>query len=703
VPSLAAAPEPLTAASGRAPAPDLAARRRARAPLLALAVGVALCVLACTFVARGGTDLERSTWTEIGLVLAGGAVVATTLLAPRRGAGGDRLHGGLAVIAFAAVCAYTALSIVWSLAPGDSWLQANLAFAYLAVFAAGAGLARRLPGLWKGVLYGLAAAAVVVSGCALLTKVFPAALAPDEPFARLRPPFDYWNSVGLAAALGIFPLLWLGTRRSGHAAYNALAWPGIGLLLLALLLAYSRGALLVLAAALGVWFALVPLRLRGVVVLAATALTATPIVAFAFAQDGLTRNYAPMAARTDAGAELGALLLLMLACLLAAGLAVGFLSTRHPLPRRRRRAAGRMLLVALALVPLVALLMLARAPGGLSGQVSKAWHNAVSPRSKLPSNSPDRLTATASVRSRYWQEAAKINRASPVLGTGAGSFGIVRTRVRADGNTDVRHAHSYVMQTLSDLGWVGLGLSLLATLAWLVAAARTLGLRRGGMTGGWDAERVGLAALAVMVVTFGLHSALDWTWYVPGNAVPALIAAGWLAGRGPLRPAPAAAPRRRSAWRYAAAAVTGAAALATAWTALQPLRAAHAEDAAFARLALGQYGPAANIARIAHRRDPLSVDPLWDLAAIEQGRGHRPAARQALQQAVQLEPANAETWRRLGDFELATGDPRAALSDYRAAYYLDPKSAQSTSDVIVAARAVSAAPAPPAAGAKPRP
>jgi O-Antigen ligase len=636
----------------------------------------------------------------VGLILVGGAVVAATLLVPARAAGG-RTYGALAVLAFAALAAFTALSIIWSLAPSDSWLEANLTFSYLAVFAAAAALARLLPGRWRALLYGLAIAAVAVGVWALLTKVFPATLAPDEPYARLRPPFYYWNSVGLACVMGVFPLLWLAVRRDGHAALNALAWPGIGLLLVGLLLAYSRGALLVLGLGLALWLAFVPLRLRSVAVLAAAAVTATPVVAFAFTQDGLTRDRAPMLARVDAGHEFGALLLLLVTSLLAAGLAVGFLMAQHPLRRRARRNAGRVLLVALAAVPLVALVLLARAPGGVDGQVSKAWHNAVNPQAQLPTNSPDRLTATASVRARYWEEAVKINRASPVLGTGAGSFATVRTRVRQDGNIIVRHAHGYVVQTLADLGWVGLGVSLLAAVAWLVAAARTLGLRHAV----WDAERVGLATLVVVTVVFGLHSALDWTWYVPGNAVPALIGAGWVAGRGPLRGRAGAAGRhglRRE--RLVPAALAGVAALAAAWAVVQPLRSAHAEDAAFNRLSRGQFAAAASIAGIAHQRNPLSVDPLWDLAAIQQARGLNDAARRALEQAVALEPANAETWRRLGQFKLTVlNDPRGALSDFQAAYYLDPKSPLSTSDVILASRALTAASAPPASGAAPAP
>ena len=50
-------------------------------------------------------------------------------------------------------------------------------------------------------------------------------LAEDEIFARLRAPFGYWNAVGLMAASGVPPLLWLAARRTGHAAVSALAYP----------------------------------------------------------------------------------------------------------------------------------------------------------------------------------------------------------------------------------------------------------------------------------------------------------------------------------------------------------------------------------------------------------------------------------------------------------------------------------------------
>ena len=81
---------------------------------------------------------------------------------------------------FALLAAYTALSIIWSLAPSDSWLEANRTLAYLAAFAGAMALARLAPGRWAAVLHGIALALRVVCGWALLTKVFPGALAEDE-------------------------------------------------------------------------------------------------------------------------------------------------------------------------------------------------------------------------------------------------------------------------------------------------------------------------------------------------------------------------------------------------------------------------------------------------------------------------------------------------------------------------------------------
>ncbi len=559
-----------------------------------LSFSVALVIVLATFVARGGVRLEPTTNVEIGLMLLGGGVVAAAcLFAPR-----ERLYGVWAVLAFGLLAAYTALSILWSLAPADSWSEANRVFAYLAVFAGAVGLVRLFPGRWTELLYGVLAGTVIVCAWALLTKVFPAALAADEQLARLRAPFEYWNSVGLMAALAVPALMWLTARRSGSAAVNALAWPLLGLAWVCLMLSYSRGSLIALAIGLAIWLAAVPLRLRAVAALISSAVLATPVVLWAFEQDGLTVDRAPMSARVDAGHELGALIVLLLALLMAAGLVVGYITSRRPPSEHARRRAGRVLLGGLALVPVVVLIALAASPGGIGGQTGDAWNRLVDPQARTPGNTPDRLAATSSVRARYWEEALKVHGNSTVVGTGAGAYATVRNRYRENGDIIVRHAHGYGVQTLSDLGWVGIGISLLAALTWVLAAARSLGMRRRDRGLPFDAQRVGLWTMAVIVVIFGAHSAIDWTWFVPGNVVPALLCAGWVAGRGPLRswlPGAAAveAPvaeepsflaRRMPRWspppaRLGTALLAIAAVLVASWAAYQPVRSVHAGDA----------------------------------------------------------------------------------------------------------------------------
>jgi tetratricopeptide (TPR) repeat protein len=114
----------------------------------------------------------------------------------------------------------------------------------------------------------------------------------------------------------------------------------------------------------------------------------------------------------------------------------------------------------------------------------------------------------------------------------------------------------------------------------------------------------------------------------------------------------------------------------------------HASDEAFDRAEVGSYEPAAELAREATRRNPLSVDAWFDVAAIEQARGQLSSAEDALESAVRLEPANAETWRRLGRLRLdAIGKPDQALPAFKAAYFLDPQSRVSISDLIEAGRA----------------
>jgi cytochrome c-type biogenesis protein CcmH/NrfG len=202
-----------------------------------------------------------------------------------------------------------------------------------------------------------------------------------------------------------------------------------------------------------------------------------------------------------------------------------------------------------------------------------------------------------------------------------------------------------------------------------------------------------------------VHSLIDWTWFVPGNAVVALLAAGWVAGRPALRAREETAPavagtgpwrERLRAFRPPRMAAVGAtavlvAALASSWAALQPVRAAYAEDRAQDAIELGKYDLAARRAQTAAARNPLSLEPLWLLAFVDDARSNTRGANRYLERAVLRQPANTEAWRRLGRYRLSVlGDAEGAVKAFRAAYFLDPASIETTSDLVEATRVLGA-------------
>ncbi|MGH2832565.1 MAG: O-antigen ligase family protein, partial [Solirubrobacteraceae bacterium] len=350
-----------------------------------------------------------------------------------------------------------------------------------------------------------------------------------------------WNAIGLTAAMGAIGALWLGARRGGHALLNALSYPAMGLFLVTLMLAYSRGALAALAIGVLLWFCIVPLRLRGAAVGLLGALGAGGVVAWDFSQAALSQENVALNARTLAGHQLGAALVAMLVALTLAGVAIGFRTARRAPANRTRRRAGATLVGLLVLMVLAGGAALAHSHRGLFGSISHDVSSLTNPNAPVPSNTPARLTAAGSVRARYWKEALEVFQAHPALGAGAEGYATARLRYRTE-TLVVRHAHGFIVQTLADLGLVGLVLSLALFGAWLVAAGRaTHPFGRRWRRWNWerytlpyDPERIGMLSMLAIVVVFGVHSFVDWTWYVPGDACVALLCAGWLAGRGAL-------------------------------------------------------------------------------------------------------------------------------------------------------------------------
>lgn len=650
-------------------------------------VGAAFAGVA--FGAKGGSDLGSLTWVEIVVIVAGALLIAAALVHGRRGP----LDGGSALLAFVALAALTTLSLGWSIAPDLTWIEANRTLTYLVVFAAGIALARLAPGSWSVLLKGLLIGAAAIVGYALASRVWPGQLAANEIYARIGQPYGYWNAVGVTAALAIPPAVWLGARRSGHAPANALAYPLLGLLIVALFLSYSRGALAAAVIALLVWFAVVPLRVRSLAVVGVSVIGAAPVIVWALNRDAFTKDLVPLSVRESAAGEFGFLLLTMVAVLLAIGLIIGFRVSRDaPSPRIRRRV-GLTAVGFAVLVPLVAFTSVAFSQRGLTGTISNRFH-ALTSETATTSGGPQRLTQTSSSRGRYWRNAEHIFSAHPLDGTGAGTFGTARLKYRKDVLV-ARHAHGFFAQTMADMGILGLLVVLAFTAAWLAAVFRTTGGRlRPWRPGGapWDAERVGVTALALSALVFGLHSAIDWTWFVPGCAAMGIFAAGFVAGRGPLPvlssaggPALAGAggpslPRDWRGWllpkdhvRAGAAVAVALVAILCAWAVDQPERADSATNDALALVTQGHFQAALDKADHAHNLNPLSPKPLLVRAAVQDSAGDHQGSVTTLEAAVIEQPSNPQLWMKLGDYQLNTlHRPQAALASLQAALYLDP-------------------------------
>jgi hypothetical protein len=280
---------------------------------MAVAVAALLTLLALTSMA--GADIG-STWSEIGLTAVGAGVGVGVIVFGAR----STASGGVVVGLFAVLTAFTALSVIWSIRPDQSWLASNQMLAYLAAFGGAAGLARICPGRWPAVIGGLAAMATALSAYALLVKVFPT-LDTTDTLGRLQAPFGYWNATGLCAALGLAPCVWAGARRGGHFALRALSIPASAILISVVVLSYSRSAVLAAVVALAVWFWTVPLRLRGALVLLFGGASAAVISIWFLSNSTLTTDNLAAATRSSAGHTFGLVAALTLAALTIAGVA----------------------------------------------------------------------------------------------------------------------------------------------------------------------------------------------------------------------------------------------------------------------------------------------------------------------------------------------------------------------------------------------
>jgi len=402
--------------------------------------------------------------------------------------------GGLALFA-----AWTLLSITWAPIAGDAYHAGQIVMLYLGTLLA-ATMLLRSPSAQRLAEPALVAGILVVIGYGLAGRMLPGLLHYARSVTaegRLEQPLTYWNAMGELAALGFV----LAARVAGDctrgsrlrvAAAAACAPLGMGLYL-----SFSRGALFACAA--GLLTLIVAVRRREQ--LAAVAVTVLGGVLAAVASApfrGVSALAGPVSARERDGAIVLALLVLvMLATALGQRLLLGRQRPEElSLPRRAPLLAGVLICTALALAIVV---------GAKESSV----------QSQQLSSGATRLVTLQSNRYDYWRVALKAFAAEPVHGVGAGNWSVYWLRYRHV-NEFATDAHSLPLQTLAELGLVGL--ILLLTFLGGVAVAGAQALRASPTAAG------PLAAFAVYVA----HAPLDWDWQMPAVTLIALVVAGCL-------------------------------------------------------------------------------------------------------------------------------------------------------------------------------
>src|SRR3954449_10936757 len=489
-----------------------------RGSILALAL-LAACAYAA--FAHGAVRIPDESWLQIGLYVAGLCAAGAWLA---RGSGPRTTsEGWLGIALLTAFGAWCALTMLWSVAPDQSWLEANRSLAYALAVLLAVGLGSVSAVAIQRIAVGWLLVASAVALYALAGKIAPGAIAPDEPIARLRAPLQYWNALALVCAMAVPVALRVVTDTARDPRPRLAALAATYALVLTLGLTYSRGGFVALAVALVVLTALGRRRLRGLAAFAVAGIATAPVLGVVFTLDGLTNSDATLAQPIHDGRTFGAVALIMLGVLLAAGNQALRFERHRRLPREFEAWAWQGL-AAIAAVVVV---------GGavyVIADHNRVWH-AFTDVKQDRQYDPARLVSTNSAnRWVWWKEAAGAFSDKPVGGWGAGSFGTVHLRYREE-LLGVRQPHNVELQWLAETGIVGFLLALGGLAALFVAAATRLRRLPEGT------ERELADALLAAAAGWLVHGLVDWDWDIPAVTLPPLIFLGPLAARpGPRRP-----------------------------------------------------------------------------------------------------------------------------------------------------------------------
>jgi hypothetical protein len=460
-----------------------------------LAIGAAALIggpTALAFFSGGFFDRPRL----IAGIAAWAVVLVAAVLAPRplpNSAAGRAALAGLFLLT-----AWTALSLIWAPLGGRAQDDLQRLLLYLGYFAASLALLRG-PIVRRCLEPAVVLGALTVVGYGLAERLLPGLIELDRSRTakgRLEQPLTYWNAEGAVAAVGLILAVRIaGDPRRGRALRGAAAAAGVPLAL-GVYLSFSRGALAAVAAGLVALIALAPdLRPQ---LRSAVAILGAGTVAGLVASRLPTVESLAIGQQGDTGDGL-----LMLAALVLLAAAAAAIVVREPRREWREPSLRVSRPAAVLTLSVLALLVAAIAYTALEGRPQ-----GVSPEQTVGA---ERLGSVDSNRYRYWEVAVESWTDRPLIGLGSGGFRVawLKERDRVDQAAD---AHSLYIETLAELGLVGLGLLLLFL---------------GGVV--WGLVRLhrvdagAAAGPAAALAAWAIHAGLDWDWEMPALTLMALL------------------------------------------------------------------------------------------------------------------------------------------------------------------------------------
>ena len=464
-----------------------------RAPILIAARAALLAGPTVLAFFSGGYFDEPRAWAGlVAWLLVAVGVLASPRAVPRRRSSWLAL-GGIGLLG-----AWTLLSIGWAPIAGSAYHAGQLVVLYLGTLLAAAVLLRS-PGAQRAVEPALAAGVLIVIGYGLSERMLPGVLHFARSVSaqgRLEQPLTYWNAMGELAALGFV----LAARVAGDGGRSArlrvVAAAASVPLGLGLYLSFSRGALFACGAGLVALAVAAPRReqLRAIGISVGAAVLAS-LAAAPF--HGVSSLAGALSTREREGAiVLGISLILMSAAAVAQRTLVRReCGAEIRLPRHAGRIALGVICAGLA----IAILAGAKEHSGVPLSAGAS-----------------RYTTLESNRYAYWGVALRAFGDQPVRGVGAGGWAVYWLRYRHI-KEFASDAHSLPLQTLAELGLVGL--ALLAAFFAGVALAGRAAYR------GAPALAAGPIAACVAYVA---HAPLDWDWQMPAVTLIAIGLAGAL-------------------------------------------------------------------------------------------------------------------------------------------------------------------------------